>query len=163
MNILHRLYRPDSGVILVNDRPVELHSPRDAIQAGVGMVHQHFMLVASQTVAENVILGLRHVGFVLNTTQIEADVSDIGNQYGLPVDPRAKVWQLSVGEQQYVEIIKILYRGAQILILDEPTAVLTPQETEGSVQNPARNDGWQAKPSSLLAISWTKCCPLPIG
>jgi simple sugar transport system ATP-binding protein len=130
MNILCGLYRPDSGTILVNGQPVEFHSPRDAIKAGVGMVHQHFMLVPSQSVAENVILGLRHVGFVLDTAQIEAEVARIGAEFGLPVDPRAQVWQLSVGEQQRVEIIKLLYRGAQILILDEPTAVLTPQEIE---------------------------------
>ena len=130
MNILCGLYHPDSGSILVNGKPVEFHSPRDAIQSGVGMVHQHFMLVASQTVAENVILGMQNVSFVLDTTEIEAEVKRIGEEFGLPVDPRAKVWQLSVGEQQRVEIIKLLYRGAQILILDEPTAVLTPQETE---------------------------------
>jgi simple sugar transport system ATP-binding protein len=88
------------------------------------------MLVPSQTVAENVILGLHNVGIVLDTAHIEANVARLGEQFGLPVDPRAKVWQLSVGEQQRVEIIKLLYRGAQILILDEPTAVLTPQETE---------------------------------
>lgn len=134
MNILSGLYRPDQGEILVNGAPVVFHSPRDAISAGVGMVHQHFMLVSSQTVAENIILGLRHVGFILNTNEIERDVRRIGAQYGLPVDPNAKVWQLSVGEQQRVEIIKLLYRGAQILILDEPTAVLTPQETEGLFQ-----------------------------
>ncbi len=130
MNVLCGLYRQDSGTILIDGKVVDFHSPRDAIQAGVGMVHQHFMLVSSQTVAENVILGLQNVGFVLNTAQIEAEVARIGEQFDLPVDPRAKVWQLSVGEQQRVEIIKLLYRGAQILILDEPTAVLTPQETE---------------------------------
>lgn len=130
MNVLCGLYHPDSGSILVNGQPVVFHSPRDAIKAGVGMVHQHFMLVSSQTVAENVILGLKHLNFVLDTTQIEAEVERLGVQFGLPVDPRAKIWQLSVGEQQRVEIIKLLYRGAQILILDEPTAVLTPQETE---------------------------------
>ncbi len=130
MNILCGLYQADSGEILVNGQRVEFHSPRDAINAGVGMVHQHFMLVPSQTVAENVILGLNKVGFVLDTSRIEAEVARIGDEFGLPVDPRAKVWQLSVGEQQRVEIIKLLYRGAQILILDEPTAVLTPQEAE---------------------------------
>ncbi len=130
MNILSGLYRPDEGTIFIQGRPVNFHSPRDAIQAGVGMVHQHFMLVPSQTVAENVILGLNHVGFVLDTRAIEAQVRRLGEQYGLPVDPTAKVWQLSVGEQQRVEIIKMLYRGAEILILDEPTAVLTPQEAQ---------------------------------
>ena len=131
MNILSGLYRPDRGEILINGAPVELHSPRDAIQTGVGMVHQHFMLVASMTVAENIILGLRHVGYILDTNEIEREVRRIGELFGLPVDPNAKIWQLSVGEQQRVEIIKLLYRGAQILILDEPTAVLTPQETQG--------------------------------
>ncbi|MCB0159679.1 MAG: ATP-binding cassette domain-containing protein, partial [Caldilineaceae bacterium] len=130
MNVLCGLYRQDEGEIFINGKPVEFHSPGDAIAAGVGMVHQHFMLVPVQSVAENVILGLRGVSFVLNTAEIEAEVKRIGEQYGLPVDPRAKIWQLSVGEQQRVEIIKMLYRGAQILILDEPTAVLTPQETE---------------------------------
>ncbi|MCB0160337.1 MAG: ABC transporter ATP-binding protein, partial [Caldilineaceae bacterium] len=130
MNVLCGLYRQDEGEIFINGKPVEFHSPGDAIAAGVGMVHQHFMLVPVQSVAENVILGLRGVSFVLNTADIEAEVKRIGEQYGLPVDPRAKIWQLSVGEQQRVEIIKMLYRGAQILILDEPTAVLTPQETE---------------------------------
>ncbi len=130
MNILCGLYHADGGSIWVNGQAVRFHSPRDAIKAGVGMVHQHFMLVPSQTVAENVILGLQHMNFVLDTTEIEAEVARIGEEFGLPVDPCAKVWQLSVGEQQRVEIIKLLYRGTQILILDEPTAVLTPQETE---------------------------------
>ena len=110
---------------------MRFNSPGDAIAAGVGMVHQHFMLVPVQSVAENVILGLKNIPFVLNTTEIDQEVRRIGEQYGLPVDPTALIWQLSVGEQQRVEIIKMLYRGAQILILDEPTAVLTPQETEG--------------------------------
>ena len=131
MNVLCGLYRQDEGQVLVNGRAVDFGSPGDAIAAGVGMVHQHFMLVPPQTVAENVILGLRHVPFVMNMTQIEEDVRDLGQRYGLPVDPRARVWQLSVGEQQRVEILKMLYRGAEILILDEPTAVLTPQEAIG--------------------------------
>jgi simple sugar transport system ATP-binding protein len=129
MNVLSGLYRPDAGALIIDGEPVELHSPGDAIQAGVGMVHQHFMLVPPQTVAENVILGLRNVSFILDTTEIEERVREIGQQFGLPVDPQALIWQLSVGEQQRVEIIKMLYRGAEILVLDEPTAVLTPQET----------------------------------
>ncbi|MCB0190253.1 MAG: ABC transporter ATP-binding protein, partial [Caldilineaceae bacterium] len=110
---------------------VAFHSPKDAIQAGVGMVHQHFMLVPSHTVAENVVLGHRDLGFVVDSQRIEEAVRQLGAQYGLHVDPSAAIWQLSVGEQQRVEIIKVLYRGADLLILDEPTAVLTPQETEG--------------------------------
>ncbi len=130
MSILSGLYHPDEGEIFIDGQRVVFHSPRDAIRAGVGMVHQHFMLVPSHSVAENVILGLQEVGLTLNPRRIEEEVRRIGEQYGLPVDPRARVWQLSVGEQQRVEIIKMLYRGARILILDEPTAVLTPQEVE---------------------------------
>ncbi|GIV68469.1 ABC transporter ATP-binding protein [Caldilinea sp.] len=130
MNILSGLYRPDEGEIAIHGRVVEFHSPRDAIRHGVGMVHQHFMLTPSQSVAENVFLGAREIGFVLNPQRMAAEVRRIAEQYRLPVDPNAKIWQLSVGEQQRVEIIKILYRGAEILILDEPTAVLTPQEAE---------------------------------
>jgi general nucleoside transport system ATP-binding protein len=131
MNVLCGLYRPDSGEIIIKGQPQEFNSPRDAILAGVGMVHQHFMLIPSQTVAENIILGLNNVDYFLDMRKIEEEVARIGQRYGLSVNPRAKVWQLSVGEQQRVEIIKLLYRGAQILILDEPTAVLTPQESQG--------------------------------
>jgi simple sugar transport system ATP-binding protein len=130
MNILSGLYRQDEGVILINDRPVELTSPRDAIRHGIGMVHQHFLLTQSQSVTENVFLGLREVGFMLNQQRMTVEVRRISELYRLPVDPNAKIWQLSVGEQQRVEIIKVLCRGAEILILDEPTAVLTPQEAE---------------------------------
>lgn len=131
MNILSGLYRPNEGTIVINGRPVEFNSPRDAIAAGVGMVHQHFMLVPVQSVAENIFLGLRSTPYFLNTQAMATEVERIGGQYGMPVDPTAKIWQLSVGEQQRVEIIKMLYRGAEVLVLDEPTAVLTPQETEG--------------------------------
>ena len=134
MNVLSGLYQPDEGEIFVHGRRVVFQSPRAAIQAGIGMVHQHFMLVPSQTVAENIILGQRGVALVPKMAQIEADVRRLSVQYGLPIDPHASVWQLSVGEQQRVEILKMLYRGAEILILDEPTAVLTPQETAGLFQ-----------------------------
>ncbi len=131
MNVLSGLYHADEGELYIDGEQVRFNVPGDAIAAGVGMVHQHFMLVPVQSVAENVILGLKNIPFVLNMTEINKEVERIGEQYGLPVDPAALIWQLSVGEQQRVEIIKMLYRGAQILILDEPTAVLTPQETEG--------------------------------
>jgi len=134
MNVLSGLYQPDEGEIFVHGRRVTFHSPRDAISAGIGMVHQHFMLVPSQTVAENIILGQQGVPLVPKMAQIAADVQRLSEQYGLPVDPRASVWQLSVGEQQRVEILKMLYRGVDILILDEPTAVLTPKETAGLFQ-----------------------------
>jgi simple sugar transport system ATP-binding protein len=130
MNVLAGLYRPDAGEIRVHGRTVDIRSPRDATQLGVGMVHQHFMLVQPQTVAENVILGLSTPRFRLDMPKFEAEIRGLSARYGLQVDPSACIWQLSVGEQQRVEILKMLYRGADILILDEPTAVLTPQESE---------------------------------
>jgi simple sugar transport system ATP-binding protein len=132
-NILTGLYRPDEGEILLDGKPVEFHSPRDALDAGIGMVHQHFRLVAPFTVAENVVLGdHRDVGrsFVLHQRAIERRVAELSERYELHVHPRARIWQLSVGEQQRVEILKVLFREARILILDEPTAVLTPQEAQ---------------------------------
>jgi simple sugar transport system ATP-binding protein len=132
-NILTGLYRPDGGEILLWGRPVSFASPRDALEAGIGMVHQHFRLVPPFTVAENVILG-DHRGegkkFMVHPRRIERRVAELGERYRIAVDPRARIWQLSIGEQQRVEILKTLYREARILILDEPTAVLTPQEAE---------------------------------
>jgi simple sugar transport system ATP-binding protein len=130
MSILTGLYRPDSGRVAILGRTADFRAPRDAIRAGIGMVHQHFKLVAPFTVAENVILGLDEPRFVLNLKQVEERIRRVSQEYGLKVDPSAPVWQLSVGEQQRVEIVKLLYRGAKVLILDEPTAVLTPQEAE---------------------------------
>ena len=130
MNILAGLYRPDEGEIRLDGRPVSFGSPRDAIEAGLGMVHQHFTLVPSQSVTENILLGLKEPRFLLDAPRFEAEVARLAAEFGLRVHPRAKIWQLSVGEQQRVEILKLLYRGARILIMDEPTAVLAPQETE---------------------------------
>ncbi len=130
MNILSGLYRPDAGEIFVRGQKVKFNSPRDAIQSGIGMIHQHFMLVPSQSVAENVMLGLDEPRFLLDPKEIEARVAELSEKYRFPVDPAAKIWQLSVGEQQRVEVLKMLYRGAQVLIMDEPTAVLTPQEVD---------------------------------
>jgi len=132
-NILTGLYRPDAGEISLHGERVEFHSPRDALDAGVSMVHQHFRLVERFSVAENVILGdHRREGraFRLRRRATERRVGELGERYRVAVDPRANVWQLSVGEQQRVEILKALYLDARILILDEPTAVLTPQEAE---------------------------------
>jgi general nucleoside transport system ATP-binding protein len=132
-NILTGLYRPDEGEIVLHGHTVEFHSPRDAIDAGIAMVHQHFRLVSPFTVAENVVLGdHRDVGrtFMLQTRAIEKRVAELSRRFGLAVDPRARIWQLSLGEQQRVEILKALYQDARILILDEPTAVLTPQEAD---------------------------------
>ena len=130
MKILAGLYQPDEGQIWIDGQAVSVRSPRDAIALGIGMVHQHFMLVESHTVAENIILGLDAPRFVLSLSRVERQVAELADQYHLRVDPRARIWQLSVGEQQRVEILKALYRGARILVMDEPTAVLTPQESE---------------------------------
>lgn len=131
MNVLAGLYRQESGIITVNGEAMSFSSPRDAILAGIGMVHQHFMLVPSQTVTENILLGLDDPRFFLRLNDYDLKISELGERFGLKVDPRAKIWQLSVGEQQRVELLKMLYRGAQVLIMDEPTAVLAPTEIEG--------------------------------
>ena len=129
MRQLYGLYRPDEGEILINGKPCVFNSPADAIAAGIGMIHQHFMLVPTLSVAENVALGLKSSREPLKDMDVvTARIIDLAKLYGLKVDPSAYVWQLSVGEQQRVEIIKALYRGASLIILDEPTAVLTPQE-----------------------------------
>ncbi|MBA7639472.1 Ribose import ATP-binding protein RbsA [subsurface metagenome] len=131
MKILYGIYYQDEGEIYVNGKLVIIRSPLDAIRLGIGMVHQHFMLVPTLTVAENVALGLPSSRkFLLDLDVVSERIKELAKIHGLYVDPGAKVWQLSVGEQQRVEIIKILYRGASLLILDEPTAVLTPQEVE---------------------------------
>jgi ABC-type uncharacterized transport system ATPase subunit len=130
MNVLAGLYRPDAGEVRVDGGLVDFGSPRDAIAAGLGMVHQHFTLVPSQTVTENILLGLDRPRFLLRERESEAEIGRLAERFGLRVHPRARIWQLSVGEQQRVEILKMLYRGARILIMDEPTAVLAPQEAE---------------------------------
>ena len=130
MNVLAGLYRADRGSIAVHGKVMSFGSPREAIGAGIGMVHQHFMLVPSQSVTENVLLGLGEPRFRMKLNRYNQKISEIANQYGLHVDPAAKIWQLTVGEQQRVEILKMLYRGANILIMDEPTAVLAPSEID---------------------------------
>ncbi len=130
MNILAGLYHPDSGTIAVHGNEVDFSSPRQAIENGIGMVHQHFMLVPIQSVTENILLGLSEPRFFIDLKKYDKIVADMGARYGLPIDPVARIWQLSVGEQQRVEILKMLYRGVDILIMDEPTAVLAPQEIE---------------------------------
>ncbi len=131
MNILYGLYHPDEGEIRVNGLAAEIDTPNDAIDLGIGMIHQHFMLVDTLTVTENVALGLPSSrGPLLDLDRVEARIRELSSAYGLQVDPKAPVWTLAVGERQRVEIIKALYRGAALLILDEPTAVLTPQEVD---------------------------------
>src|SRR5918911_1747730 len=134
MKILYGLYKPDAGSIAIDGEEVEIHDPRDAVERGIGMVHQHFTLIPPLTVAENIVLGAEPRGGVLGVT---LDMQEairatelLSERYGLKVDPRARVADLSVGIRQRVEILKPLYRDVRTLVLDEPTAVLTPQETE---------------------------------
>jgi ABC-type uncharacterized transport system ATPase subunit len=128
MNILSGLYRPDSGEIWIDGHPCSFRSPRDAIDAGIGMVHQHFKLVDVLSTAEHIALGLSDPPLRLDLRNVERNVVELGERHHLKVNPRLPVWQLSVGEQQRAEILKLLYRGVRILIMDEPTAVLAPQE-----------------------------------
>lgn len=136
MNVLYGLYQAEEGEIYLNGKKVEIKNPSDAIRMGIGMVHQHFMLVERFTVLQNIILGdevVSHMG-ILDMQKARKKVMEIAGQYGLKIDPDAKVSDITVGMQQKVEIIKALYRGAQLLILDEPTAVLTPQEIQELIQ-----------------------------
>ncbi|MFL5942644.1 MAG: ABC transporter ATP-binding protein [Gaiellaceae bacterium] len=129
MNILYGLYRPDGGEIRLNGKPVSFSSAREAIQAGIGMVHQHFMLIPVMTVAENIVLGIEpRSALLLDESGAEQRVRELSEQFGLAVEPGALISDITVGQEQRVEILKALYRGADLLILDEPTAVLTPQE-----------------------------------
>ncbi len=132
MNVLYGLARPDEGEILLDGKPVHIASPADAIARGISMVHQHFMLVPVLSVADNVILGAETMAnpIFLDRKQARRKIADLAGRFGFELDPEAKVGSLSVGQQQRVEILKALYREARILVLDEPTAVLTPQETE---------------------------------
>src|ERR1044072_77100 len=135
MNILYGLARPDAGQILIDGQEVQLTGPSDAIKRGISMVHQHFMLVPVLTVAENIVLGDETTtGPFLDSKQTHPRSVELGRRFGFEVDPEAKVGSLSVGWQQRVEILKALYRDARILVLDEPTAVLTRQETDESFQ-----------------------------
>ena len=130
MNVLTGIYRPDSGQILCHGKEVTISSPKDAVDLGIGMVHQHFRLIPTLTVAENISLYTEKKGFLLNPAKMQKRIAECSRNFNLEVDPAAVVWQLSVGEQQRVEIVKLLYHGAEILILDEPSAVLTPQEAQ---------------------------------
>ena len=142
MNMLSGIYYPDGGEIYVNGNPVTILSPKDAFDLKIGMIHQHFKLVEVLTAAENIILGLNDKG-KLDIKAVAAKVKEICDRYGFEVDPNKKIYDMSVSEKQTVEIVKVLYRGADILILDEPTAVLTPQETDKlfSVLRNMRSDG----------------------
>lgn len=142
MNILAGIYFPDSGKVFVNGEQVTIRSPKDAYDLGIGMIHQHFKLVDNMTAAENIVLGLNNKGR-LDRKGIAARVREIGERYGFAINPEKKIYDMSVSEKQTVEIIKVLYRGARILILDEPTAVLTTQETRKlfAILRNMRDDG----------------------
>lgn len=142
MNMISGIYFPDEGHIFVKGQAVTIRSPKDAIDLGIGMIHQHFKLVDVLTAAENIVLGLREAG-KFDKKAVAARVQEISEKYGFHIDPEKKIYDMSVSEKQTVEIIKVLYRGADILILDEPTAVLTPQETEKlfAVLRAMRDDG----------------------
>jgi general nucleoside transport system ATP-binding protein len=152
MSILYGLYTADSGEILMNGKPVEISSPNDAIELGIGMVHQHFMLIPVMTVTENIVLAQepKNAGVLLDYDQATERVREISSRFGLAVDPDAKIEKITVGQQQRVEILKALYRGAEILILDEPTAVLTPQEAKELF---AIIDGLKEQGKSIVFIS----------
>ena len=130
MNMLSGIYYPDEGQIVVDGKEVEIRSPKDALDLKIGMIHQHFKLVDVFTAAENIILGLDGQRGKMDMNAINAAVKEIADRYGFDIDPNQKIYEMSVSQKQTVEIVKVLYRGADILILDEPTAVLTPQETE---------------------------------
>ena len=131
MNMLAGIYFPDEGKILVNGEPTTIASPKDAFACGIGMIHQHFKLVDVFSAAENIVLGLDGER-KLDLKAASAKILEISEKYGFSIDPNKKIYDMSVSEKQTVEIIKVLYRGADILILDEPTAVLTPRRRTGS-------------------------------
>ena len=135
MNVLYGLYAHDKGQILINGEEVHMDSPSVAISKGIGMVHQHFMLIPQLTVTQNVFLGMKEAGIVLKMKELDKKVSDMSTKFGFNIDPSALIWQIPVGVQQKVEIVKVLMRNAKILILDEPTAVLTPHEVDELFQS----------------------------
>jgi ABC-type uncharacterized transport system ATPase subunit len=130
MNILYGLYLPDEGQVLINDQEIRLRNPKDSMHAGIGMIHQHFMLIQKHTVLENIALGFDGAPFFFPQKYMRKEIRDYSEKFGLYVDPDKKIWELSAGEQQRVEILKALFRNADLLIMDEPTSVLTPQEAE---------------------------------
>ena len=143
MKILFGEYQPDEGEIFIAGKPVKFRSCLDAIDLGIGMVHQHRKLVSAHSVIENIILGHPRAGRVLNLKRAEVEIKELCQKYGFNIDLKAKVWQLSEGEKQVVEILKALYRGAEVLILDEPTSALAPTETEkllDSIEAMAKDD-----------------------
>ena len=156
MQILYGLYQRDEGEILIKGQPVSIHSPSDAIAQGIGMIHQDFMLIPRFSVVENVVMGLNEAGSgpLLDLYQAAQRLAGLSEQYGLQVDPWARVEQLSVGVQQRVEILKLLYRDARLLILDEPSAVLTPMMVRGSPGADTSPD--TGSPASILKFGLSR-------
>ena len=153
MNMLSGIYYPDGGEIYINGEPAAIHSPKEAFDYGIGMIHQHFKLVDVFTAAENIILGLKEEG-KLDLKKASEKIKEICDTYGFDIDPQQKIYNMSVSQKQTVEIVKVLYRGADILILDEPTAVLTPQETDRlfAVLRNMKKDGKTVECRKLLAL-----------
>ena len=167
MNMLSGIYYPDEGEVYVDGKKVEIKSPKDAFDLHIGMIHQHFKLVDVFTAAENIILGLKGDKGKLDKATVAKAVREIADRYGFDIDPNQKVYNMSVSQKQTVEIVKVLYRGADVLILDEPTAVLTPQETEKlfTIMRNMRADG-KARPCptgsrSCARVNTSATCPPP--
>ncbi len=150
VNIFDGIYYPNEGEIYINGKKANIRSPFDSMRYGIGMIHQHFMLVDTLTVLENIVLGLKDQKFIIDKKEVADKILEISDKYHFDLKPHTKIWQLSVGEQQRVEIVKMLFRGAKILILDEPTAVLTPQEAEAlfDILKQMKNEG-----KSIIFIS----------
>jgi len=162
MNVLYGLYQPTDGRVVVNGEPRDFDSPRDAIDAGIGMIHQHFMLVDPMTIAENIALGnepRKWGGLTVDEEAARREVVELSERYGFDVDPDQTVAEASVGVQQRVEILKALYRGADILILDEPTAVLTPRRSRTSSVCSRSSPTRGRRSSSSRTSSARRCTP----
>lgn len=158
MNILYGLYKQEGGKVYIRGKCEEIDTPTKAISLGIGMVHQHFMLARPLSVTENIMLGHKSSkGIFLDTPVVAKKLAELSDKYGLSVDPQAKIWQLSVGEQQRVEILSTIYQGAEILILDEPTAVLTPQEAD-ALFDILRRCAMKEKALSSSPTSWMRFC-----
>ncbi|MCH3907607.1 MAG: ATP-binding cassette domain-containing protein [Sphaerochaeta sp.] len=156
MNMLVGLYRPDGGEIYINGKRADIRNPQDSMALGIGMVHQEFMLVGNMTVAENIILGIKDLPVVPPLDEIKRNITAISDKYALSVNPNAYIQDLTVGEQQRVEILKLVYRGANILILDEPTAVLTPGESR-ELNEILKKMLAEGKAPSSSPTKWTRC------
>src|SRR5258708_29252450 len=150
MKVLYGTYRADAGTIKVDGKPVTIHSPADARAHGIGMVFQSFMLIPAFTVTENIALSLKDLGMVVSKREIEQKIREISDMYSFGIDPKAYLWQLTIGAQQKVEIIKLLMGGAKLLIFDEPTSVLAPHEAEALFKI---FDGLRANGYSIIFIS----------